>query len=82
MKLYKTNSTIVEEKINTPINLPYKELEAGNLTSFFNETNTFSYGYKNITSIEMPYQVSEAKFNKKYIIGYFSDDKEQVKKKI
>ncbi len=78
MKLYKTNTSIVEEKINTPIELPYKSLEAGNLTSFFNQTNTFNFSYKNITTIDFPYIMSEARFQKKFIIGYFSDDKEQV----
>ena len=77
MKLYKTNTTIVEEKINTPIDLPYKKLEAGNLTSFFNETNTFNYNYKNITSIDLPYQIADSKFQSKNIIGYFSDNKEE-----
>jgi len=79
MKLYKTNTTIVEEKINTPIKLPYNKLEAGNLTNFFNETNIFNYVYKNISSIDLPYQINESKFNQKLIIGYFSDNKEDVK---
>lgn len=79
MKLYKTNTTIVEEKINTPVELPYKKLEAGNLTNFFNETDTYKYNYKNITSIDLPYQITESKFHKKNIIGYFSDDRDKVK---
>lgn len=80
MKLYKTNTTIVEEKINTPVELPYRRLEAGNLTKFWNETNTFNYNYKNITSLDLPYLMSESKFNKKYVVGYFSDNRAEVKK--
>lgn len=78
MRLYKTNSTIVEEKLNTPVDLPYKQLEAGNLTRFFNETNTFNYNYKNLTSLDFPYAVQSSKFNNKFIVSYFSDDYEKV----
>jgi hypothetical protein len=78
MKLYKTNTTIVEEKINTPVELPYKNLEAGNLTKFFNESNIFTFNYKNITTLDLPYVMSQVRHQKKYAIGYFSDDKEKV----
>lgn len=47
------------------------------MTLFFN--NTFNYNYKNLTNIEFPYFMTEAKFNKKYVIGYFSENKEEVR---
>jgi hypothetical protein len=76
LKLFKNNSTVVSEKVKNPINLPYTNFEVGNLTSFFNQT--FTYNYKNITNIEFPYFMTEAKFNKKYVIGYFSENIEEV----
>lgn len=76
LKLFKTNTTIVEEKVKTPINLPYTNLEVGNLTSLFN--TTFTYDYKNLSNIEFGYFMTDAKFNKKYVIGYFSENRDEV----
>ncbi len=77
LKLFKTNTTIVEEKVKTPIDLPYTNYEVGNLTSFFN--NTFTYEYKNLSSLELSYFMTEAKFDRKYVIGYYSEDILEVK---
>ncbi len=80
LKLFKTNTTIVEEKVKTSINLPYTNYEVSNLTQFFN--NTFTYDYKNLSNIEFSYFMTEAKFNRKYVIGYFSNNVEEVKENL
>ena len=77
LKLFKTNTTNVEEKIKTFVNLPYANNEASNLNSFLK--STFEYKVNNLTNIEFSYFMTEAKFNKKYVIGYFSDNPEEVK---